>query len=120
MFDQMAECGVLSVDLTGGEPFVRRDICQLIDRILSYHMTINMVYTNGWLVNVKLLDESEKRGVKPEFSISFDGVGWHDWMSGVSGAEEAALRALHLLPSRKFPVHVEMCIHRGNVNTLPQ
>ena len=119
LIDQMAECGVLSVDLTGGEPFVRRDIWQLIDRILSYHMTINMVYTNGWLVNDKLLDEFEKRGVKPEFSISFDGVGWHDWMRGVSGAEEAALRALQLLQSRKFPVNVEMCIHRGNVNTLP-
>lgn len=120
LIDQMADCGVLRVDLTGGEPFVRRDIWQLIDRILFHHMTISMVYTNGWLVNDELLDEFEKRGIKPEFSISFDGVGWHDWMRGVPGAEEAALRALQLLHKRGFATNVEMCIHRGNVDILPQ
>ena len=120
LIDQMAECGVLCVDLTGGEPFVRRDIWQLIDRILSYGMTIGSVYTNGWLVDEALLDRFEQRGVKPEFSISFDGVGWHDWMRGVPGAEQAALRALQLLHDRGFSTDVEMCIHRGNLHTLPQ
>ena len=66
LIDQMAECGVLQVDLTGGELFVRKDLWQLIDRILSYKMTINQVYTNGWLVNDELLDKFEKRGLKPE------------------------------------------------------
>lgn len=119
LIDQMAECGVLRVDITGGEPLVRGDLWQLIDRILSYKMTIGQFYTNGWLLDEKVLDEFEKRGLKPEIAVSFDGVGWHDWMRRVAGAEEASLRALKLCRERGFPVSVGICIHRGNKDTLP-
>ena len=115
LIDQMAECGVQNVDITGGEPFVRKDFWQLVDRILSHKMVINQVYTNGWLLDDSILDKFESRGLKPEFSISFDGVGWHDWMRGVPGAEEAALRAFDLCKKRGFYATASVCIHRGNV-----
>lgn len=118
--DQMAECGVLQVDITGGEPFVRKDFWLLIDRILSYKIIISQIYTNGWLLNEKVLNKFEQRGIKPEIIISFDGIGWHDWMRGVSGAEKAVFRALKLCQDRGFPTSVGMCIHRGNKNSLPQ
>lgn len=118
LIDQMAECGVLCVDLTGGEPFVRKDFWELVDRILSYKMTIKQIYTNGWLLNDNVLDEFERRGLKPEFSISFDGIGFHDWMRGVAGAEKATLRVLELCKQRGFPMNVEMCIHKGNQDSL--
>ena len=120
LIDQMAECGVLQVDITGGEPFVRKDFWQLVDRILYHKMTIGMVYTNGWLLNDKILDEFERRNLYPEFSISFDGIGWHDWMRGVPGAEEAAIRALQLCKKRGFSTNVEICLHRGNLGVLMQ
>ena len=120
LIDQMAACGVLQVDLTGGEPLVRDDLWQLIDRILSYKMIIGQFYTNAWLLSETVLDEFEKRGLKPEIAVSFDGIGWHDWMRRVPGAEEAALRALKLCTERGFPVSVGVCIHRGNKDTLPQ
>lgn len=118
LIDQMADCGVLRVDITGGEALVRRDFWQLVDHILSYRMTIGQLYTNGWLLNEGVLDGFEKRGLKPEISISFDGIGWHDWMRGVNGAEQAALKALSLCKKRGFPMNVEMCVHKGNRNTL--
>lgn len=120
LIDQMAMCGVLRVDITGGEPFVRKDFWQLVDRILSYKIVIGKIYTNGWMLNEKILDQFERRNIKPEFSISFDGVGWHDWMRGVSGAEKAAIYALKLCNKRGFATDVEMCIHRGNIDTLSQ
>lgn len=99
---------------------MRRDFWQLTDRILSYKMVIGVVYTNGWLLNESVLDEFERRGIKPDISVSFDGIGWHDWMRGVPGAEEATLRALRLCRDRGFCTDVEMCIHRGNQGTLPE
>ena len=120
LIDQMAECGVLRVDITGGEPFVRKDFWTLIDRIQLRRMTIGEVYTNGWLLNDSILNEFEKRNLRPEISISFDGVGWHDWMRGIRGAEEAAIKALKLCEKRGFPRNVEMCIHKGNQETLPE
>ena len=120
LIDQMAACGVLQVDLTGGEALVRRDFWQLIDRLCQYHIVVGKLYTNGWFLNEKVLDGFESRSLKPQISISFDGVGWHDWMRGVTGAEDAALRALRLCQERGFATDVEMCIHRGNMDTLPQ
>ena len=120
LIDQMAECGVLQVDITGGEPFVRKDFWQLVDRMIYHKMTIGMVYTNGWLLTDKVLDEFERRNLYPEFSISFDGIGWHDWMRGVPGAEEAAIRALQLCKKRGFSTNVEICLHRGNLGVLMQ
>ena len=120
LIDQMAECGVLQVDITGGEPLVRKDLWQLIDRILFHKMVIRQMYTNGWLLDEKVLDAFERRGLKPEIEISFDGIGWHDWMRGIQGAEKAALRAMQLCRERNFPVSAAICIHKGNVATLPQ
>lgn len=120
LIGQMAACGVLRVDLTGGEPFVRGDFWELVDRILSYGMVIGKVYTNGWLLTEEALDRFERRKIRPQFSISFDGVGWHDWMRGIRGAENAALRALRLCRDRGFETDVEMCIHRGNQDSLPE
>ena len=120
LIDQMADCGVLRVDITGGEPLVRRDFWQLVDRILAHNMVIGKIYTNGWLLDEKVLDEFDRRGMRPGISISFDGVGWHDWMRGVAGAEDAALRALKLCKEHGFQTDVEMCVHRGNVAALPQ
>ena len=118
LVDQMAQCGVLCVDLTGGEPFVRGDFWALIDRIQARKMTIGQIYTNGWTLDEEVLNRFEERDMKPEFSISFDGTGWHDWMRGVEGAEEAALRALRLCVERGFSTSAEMCVHKGNRDAL--
>ena len=120
LIDEIAACGILRLDLTGGEPLIRRDFWQLVDRILSHKMVIGQIYSNGWLLNESVLDELERRNLRPEFSISFDGAeGWHDWMRGVPGAEQAALRAMALCRQRGFPVSASMCIHRGNLSALP-
>lgn len=118
--DQMAECGVMSVDITGGEPFVRKDLWSLIDRIRYYKMVIGQIYTNGSLLTDSVLAGFEKRDLKPEFSISFDGAGWHDWMRGIEGAEESALTAIKRCQERGFRTSVEMCVHKGNQATLPE
>lgn len=119
LIDQMAECGVLRVEITGGEPFLRHDFWHLIDRLCAHRIVVDQVYTNGWLLSDKILDEFEKRGMKPHMQISFDGVGWHDWMRGVAGAEKAALRAFQRLQERGYEANAAMCIHRGNLHTIP-
>jgi len=86
--EQLAECGVCSVGITGGEPLVRKDFLDIIDALVEREIAVSTIYTNGWLVDEVLLDELEKRGVRAGFQLSFDGVGCHDFLRGVSGAEE--------------------------------
>ena len=118
IIDQMADCGVFKLLISGGEPLVRKDFFSLVDHALEKGIRISQIYTNGWLLTDKLLDEFDRRGIKPEFSISFDGVGWHDWMRGIKGAEQAALDAICRCEARGFATAVEMCIHRGNADTI--
>ena len=116
--DQLYDCGIRTITMTGGEPFVRSDFWKLTDYILSKGMLIEKIYTNGWLLDERCFENLNKRNMHPAFSISFDGVGWHDWMRGIPGAEDRTIRALKECVKRKYPVDVEMCLHRGNKDTI--
>lgn len=116
--DQLAECGVFSVGITGGEPLIREDFPEIIDALNEREIAVTTIYTNGWLVDEALLDTLEKKGVRPSFQLSFDGIGWHDFLRGVPGAEEKTLTALRLMQKRGYTVSVSMCIHRKNADVL--
>lgn len=116
--DQIYDCGIRLFDLTGGEPFVRQDFWELIDYILDKGMYIGKIYTNGWLLDEKVIRKLEERNFRPNFSLSFDCLGWHDWMRGVTGAEEKAIKALKLCHEAGLTTDVEICLHKGNVNKL--
>lgn len=115
---QLAECGIMNVSLTGGEPLVRSDFMEIVDALLAEGICIKTVYTNGKLVTQALLDAFKERGIFPEFNLSFDGVGYHDWMRGVAGAEQAAVDAFRLCRSNGFPLGAEVTLHKKNVHTL--
>lgn len=118
IIDELEACGVRSVSLTGGDPLVRADFWELVDRLLANGIRITTIYSNGKLVNADTLDQLEKRRIYPEFNMSFDGVGWHDWLRGVPGAEEAAIAAFKLCRERGFPTGAELCLHQRNKHTL--
>ena len=116
--DQLADCGIRSIHITGGEPFVRPDFWEIIKYMLSREILIEKIYTNGWLLDKSVFEKFEELKIHPAISISFDGLGWHDWMRRVPHAEEKAINALKLCVAHKNPVDVEMCIHKGNVNIM--
>ena len=116
--NQLGDCGVLNVSLAGGEPLNRSDFLEIVDALLERGIHINTIYSNGALVNEELLRELDSRKIHPEFNMSYDGVGWHDWMRGIPGAEKAVDRAFALCRDRGFPTGAEMCLHQRNKHTL--
>jgi radical SAM protein with 4Fe4S-binding SPASM domain len=115
---QLAQCGVMEVTLTGGEPLVRSDFMEIVDALLKNGIRISTIYSNGCLVTDRLLSELVRRGIHPEFNMSYDGVGWHDWLRGIDGAEKIAQDAFLRCRENGFPTGAEMCIHQGNKHTL--
>ena len=75
--NQLADCGVMNVSLTGGEPLIRDDFMEIVDALLECGIHIRTIYSNGALVNEKLLRELDARNIHPEFNMSYDGKGWH-------------------------------------------
>jgi MoaA/NifB/PqqE/SkfB family radical SAM enzyme len=50
--------------------------------------------------------------------ISFDGVGWHDWMRNRRGAEQLALDAVKRCLDNGFKVKIQTQVHRRNVESM--
>lgn len=121
ILDQLDKCGIMNVSLTGGEPLIREDWWDIVDELVRRKMHITQIYSNGALVNEKLLDGLAQRGLFPEFNMSYDGdEGWHDWLRGIPKAGEIALRAFDLCHKKGFATGAELCLHKGNMHLLRQ
>ncbi len=118
MLDAFERCGIQCLSLTGGEPLIRTDFWELVDEILRRGMIVTSIFTNGLLVTDNFLDGLEARGMRPAILFSFDGVGWHDWMRGVPGAERAVVDAMGRCRERGVPTTATMVICRENVGVL--
>lgn len=118
VLDQLVECGINSIGITGGEPLVHKDFYRLIEEISKRNIILESIYTNCALVNDELLDELEKLHLKPGFNISFDGVGHHDWLRGIPGAENKTIEVIKLLKKRGFYVGAAMSVHKKNLFSI--
>lgn len=118
ILDELLDNGILNIALTGGEPFVSPHFHYILDGIAQRGLTLDTLYSNGRMIDDDLLTDLEQRNLHPEFNISFDGAGWHDWLRGVEGAEQDALRALRLLHERGYVTTSSVCLHRHNIGDL--
>ena len=115
---QLGECGIREVTLTGGEPLLRKDFLNIVDGLTVNGVLISAILTNGTLLCKELLEGLRERKLHPLFQLSYDGVGHHDWMRGVDGAEEKVLQAIDMLKQYGFIVAVTMCLNRRNQYTI--
>ena len=118
MLDAFDRCGIRTVQLTGGEPMVRKDFWQLVDAILARHISITVIYSNGLLVTDEFLDKLVERGIRPNIQFSYDGAGHHDWMRGVAGAEKIVLDAMRRCRERGFGFSASMVLCRESVGCI--
>ena len=118
IIEQMEAAGIQEVSLTGGEPLIRKDFSEIAERLTSAGIRINTIMSNGLLVDETILSFLSGLGQKPEFNMSFDGIGCHDWLRGVDGAERKVLHAFELCAKHGFPTGSEYCLHRGNTGAL--
>ena len=111
------------VKITGGEPFIRSDLKEIVRNIRNYvnpkaiHIT-----TNGWYTE-RILDLVEDLGDKRlHIAVSIDGVECsHDEIRGVKGSYQRAMTTLtKLLPYRKRGVKlkVNQTISPGNFQEI--
>lgn len=115
---QFADANVHGVEITGGEPFLRQDLPDILAALAARQIAVRRFYSNGLLITPEILSTIQELRFTPQFQISFDGCGTHDAMRGVTGTEFATLRAIHLLREHDFPVVIATCIDRNNLGAL--
>ena len=120
LMDEAAMCGVNAFTLTGGEPMLHPRFLDIVRGIYARGMFVHELNTNGAFLTSEILGEFQKLGARPLIKISFDGLGWHDWLRNRPGAEERTLAAIRLCTEAGFPVKVQYNVHRKNVCTATE
>ncbi len=118
ILDQAEGCGVHSLTITGGEPLVHKDFQKIVDAVYERNMMIRELNTNGQFLTQELLDHFKNIGCQTAVKISFDGVGFHDWMRNKKGAEEEALRAMKLCIANGFETRAQINLNRQNKDCM--
>jgi len=119
-FEELGRNSVMSVVLTGGEPFIRSDLQEIIQGIVKNRMRF-CILSNGTLITDKIAKMIASTGRCDYIQVSLDGATAesHDACCG-SGSFAKALKGLHILRSHNIPVIGRVTLHRYNVNELEQ
>lgn len=119
-FDQLGELGVMRVNLSGGELFTRRDLWQLIDRMIANRLRYSM-NTNGTFITEETIEQwntGKRRTRLDSVQISLDGSSADVHNASRPKSFERTVRGLRLLVKHKYPVTVRVTINRHNYEDL--
>jgi len=119
-FQELGRLGVQRLCLTGGEPFTRPDLFELIDGLIANRMRYQIL-SNGTLITEPVLarfEEGRRRLRLDSIQISIDGSRAEVHEKSRPGSFQAALRGLRLLVESGLPATVRVTVNRYNVDDL--
>ena len=118
LVDQIADMGLRWITLSGGEPFIRKDLPLIVQRFTLRSVAVNII-TNGWLVDSSLAGELKASGVST-VAISIDGTKKvHDSIRK-SGSFLRLCNAITHLRSNGVAMGAVTTISNKNWHTLPE
>jgi Fe-coproporphyrin III synthase len=117
-FDELGSISVMDVCFAGGEPFIRKDLPQLIRGIVKNRMRFSIL-TNGSLINNEIASfiAGTKRCNHVQVSVDGSSPEVHDSCRG-KGSFVGAIRGIRTLQRYGVPVTVRVTIHHNNVHDL--
>lgn len=118
LLDQAADCGIHAVTITGGEPMVHPRFMDILREIHRRELFVEELNTNGYFITREMLETMKSFGCRPLLKISFDGLGFHDWMRSRKGAEARTLSAIKLCLEEGFRVKVQTQVNKKNRMSL--
>jgi len=108
-----------AVRLTGGEPFVRRDLTEIAHVLANaVRPALLHVTTNGFLTDrIVAFCEARPRRIPLNLLVSIDGVGAaHDAIRGRRGAFRDAMRTIEALASRRKELRLNLAVNQTIVD----
>ena len=108
------------ITLTGGEPFVMRDLPVLLERIASQRQHYGFaILTNGTLIDAALAQRLSAWGVR-FVQVSIDGDrATHDRIRGAGNFDRALAGVGHLVRAG-VPTYLSFTAHRQNFRQFPE
>jgi radical SAM protein with 4Fe4S-binding SPASM domain len=111
------------INITGGEPFVRKDLLDILKDISKYPFYRNIdIQTNGIFIadNPEVLTELKKYGVTG-LGVSIDGLEFtHDTFRRRKGSFEKAFETARLSVENGYVVTISVVAHSKNIDEIPK
>lgn len=110
------------INVTGGEPLVRQDLCEVMEYAtseLEFHWGMT---TNGILLDDENVEKLKKANMET-ISISIDGLEkTHDEFRGVEGSYRKIINNIKKLKEENFVKHIQVTtvFHKNNVGQLEE
>ncbi|MCK9274814.1 MAG: 12,18-didecarboxysiroheme deacetylase [Syntrophales bacterium] len=118
LLDDLARFGVPVVLFSGGEPFMRKDLPELVRYAVKRGMRA-VVSTNGTLITKEQARLYGAMGLS-YVGVSIDGIGEvHDRFRGVEGAFRAALKGIRNCMEEGIKVGIRFTITKSNYGEIP-
>ncbi len=116
--EELRDCAVMTLTLSGGEAFLREDIKEVIEGVVRNKMRFG-VLSNGTLITDDIAEFLKSTGRCTHVQVSIDGSGpeTHDVFRG-DGSFVRALDGLRALLRHGVSAAVRVTIHRNNVHHL--
>ncbi len=111
VIEQAKEAGIQHVFITGGEPFIRRDILELIEAVFENDMDVKGIETNGTLLSNDIMDSLESRNIT--YYVSYDGVGFNESFRGIRGRERKIIGNMNIIKEQSYGALVVNSILNG-------
>jgi MoaA/NifB/PqqE/SkfB family radical SAM enzyme len=118
---QSLELGIVEAVVTGGEPFLRKELTLgLIEALAEAGVGVTL-NTNGWFVDEEVASRlGALRGVTAHVSLDGARAGLHDGSRGVPGSWRRAVEGIDRLLGAGVGVCVVHVVTPGNADAVPE
>ena len=114
ILDQLAEMNVMCVTFTGGEPFVRYDIFEILEYARKKNLVID-IFSNGILLNDEDICRLKQLHINCFHSSIYSLIPQkHDAVIGVTGSFEKTIRTLRALSQKGVYVNIKYVLMEQN------
>jgi len=119
IIDELADLGVFWISISGGEPLIRDDICEIVECCVAKGFSTSIT-TNGTLLTAELASQLRKTGLeRVQISIDSADPHPHEAMRG-KGTHQQTLRGLTYLKEAGFPFIGVSCVPtKLNLRNIP-
>lgn len=118
MLEYLAQFGCPVILFSGGEPFLRSDLTELVQYAVRLGMRA-VISSNGTLISAKKAQELKQVGVS-YIGISLDGLeATHDEFRGVPGAFRDAMQGIAMAREAGIKVGLRLTVNKANAAQIP-